>query len=56
MMRALARRRSPAWRSLNALIDRPLNRALVRQVQEMSSGASAISPENLAELTTAPRG
>jgi hypothetical protein len=48
--------RSAGVEDLNALIDAPLNRALVRQVQEIERGERPISPENLAELTTRARG
>jgi 2-dehydropantoate 2-reductase len=63
----LAARRRPAQRSgmiarlrqgrpagvedLNALIDAPLNRALVQQVHEIERGQRVISPRNLAELS-----
>jgi len=63
----LAARRRPAQKSgliarlqqgrpagiedLNALIDRPLNQALTRQVREIERGERRISPQNLAELS-----
>ena len=43
--------RSAGIEDLNALIDRPLNQALVRQVHEIERGERRISPQNLAELS-----
>ncbi len=51
MIARLREGRSAGVEDLNALIDAPLNRALVRQVQEIERGERPISPENLAELT-----
>jgi len=50
MIARLREGRSAGVEDLNALIDAPLNRALVRQVQEIERGERSISPENLAEL------
>jgi len=43
--------RSAGIEDLNALIPRPLNQALVKQVQEIERGQRRISPQNLAELS-----
>jgi 2-dehydropantoate 2-reductase len=51
MIARLREGRSAGVEDLNALIDAPLNRALVRQVQEIERGERSISPENLAELS-----
>jgi len=51
MIARLREGRPAGVEGLNALIDAPLNRALVRQVQEIERGERSISPENLAELT-----
>jgi 2-dehydropantoate 2-reductase len=51
MIARLQEHRPSGVEDLNALIDRPLNRALVRQVQEIERGQRQISPANLAELS-----
>jgi len=43
--------RSAGIEDLNALIPRPLNQVLVKQVQEIERGQRRISPQNLAELS-----
>src|SRR5439155_1592995 len=51
MIARLQQGRPSGVEDLNALIDGPLNRALVRQVQEIETGQRPISPQNLAELS-----
>ena len=51
MIARLQQGRPSGVEDLNALIDGPLNRALVRQVQEIEKGQRPISPQNLAELS-----
>jgi 2-dehydropantoate 2-reductase len=51
MIARLQEHRPSGVEDLNALIDRPLNRALVREVQEIERGQRQISPGNLAELS-----
>ena len=51
MIARLQEHRPSGVEDLNALIDAPLNRALVRQVQEIERGQREISPANLAELS-----
>jgi len=51
MIARLQQGRPSGVEDLNALIDGPLNRALVRQVQEIEKGQRRISPQNLEELS-----
>ena len=51
MIARLKQGRPSGVEDLNALIDGSLNRALVRQVQEIEKGQRRISPQNLAELS-----
>lgn len=51
MIARLQQGRPSGVEDLNALIDGSLNRALVRQVQEIEKGQRRISPQNLAELS-----
>ncbi|HYY51730.1 MAG TPA: 2-dehydropantoate 2-reductase N-terminal domain-containing protein [Myxococcales bacterium] len=51
MIARLQQGRPSGVEDLNALIDAPLNRALVRQVQEIEKGQRRISPQNLEELS-----
>ena len=50
MIARLQQGRPAGIEDLNALIDAPLNNALVRQVREIERGERRISPQNLAEL------
>jgi 2-dehydropantoate 2-reductase len=50
MIARLREGRPAGVEDLNALIDAPLNRALVRQVQEIERGVRPIAPENLSKL------
>jgi hypothetical protein len=51
MIARLQQDRPSGVEDLNALIDAPLNRALVRQVREIERGQRQISPANLEELS-----
>jgi 2-dehydropantoate 2-reductase len=51
MIARLQEHRPSGVEDLNALIDAPLNRALVRMVREIERGERGISPANLAELS-----
>jgi 2-dehydropantoate 2-reductase len=51
MIARLQQHRPSGIEDLNALIEGPLNRALVRMVQEIEHGQRPISPANLAELS-----
>ena len=50
MIARLQQGRPAGIEDLNALIDAPLNNALVRQVREIERGERRISPQNLGEL------